>query len=845
MSRPKEVELDVEADFEVLPVVSFKDEILENLRRSQIVICIGETGSGKTTQIPQFLVDSGFAGKKLVGVTQPRRIAAITVAQRVSNERKVTLGKQVGYTVRFDDCTSERTEIKFMTDGILIRECLSDALLSQYSVVMLDEAHERSLNTDILFGLMKKVLHKRRDLRVLVTSATLDAERFGKFFNNCPIIQVPGRIFPVDIYHSKTKQVMTAAGPASRAYVDAVVDVVLKIHRKEGEGHILVFLTGQEEIERACALIRQATHDSNDPDKELIVLPLYSALTSEAQADVFKKPSALVKAPRGGGRGEKEKGTGDKWWRKCVVATNIAETSITVPQVRFVVDAGYVKQKVFDPSRGIESLVVVPISKIAALQRAGRAGRTGPGQCYRLYSVDCFDSMPDESVPEIQRTNLANTVLYLKALGIEDVLSFDFLDPPSVAQLLQALTQLHTLGALTARGEISGLGRLMSHFPLDPNLSRVLMEAATRECDCVEEAVEVAAALCVENIWMFPRRDRGGQQDKGSQPHSSRIELKQENKFHRQIQRQRDQQGSERELSPEQQQAQLAHAALRHPYGDFLSNRNVLRAFEKSGYSMKWCQSNFVSFRALKTAVSIKDHLLGDVDKLHIRDKVRQLSRDSWPTTPQEDLNPPQERGSSKKREKHPKKERDPREYYSVDKRLCDALTAGFFMNAAVRCSNESVYKTLPLLPPKEHQEHKDALASTRLVHIHPQSAFSLTSPPEYVIYQELVHSAKLYIRQVGRTNPKCLAKHQQHWRYVKPNALRGIATSAAHPAPGGKTEQQEGGRKRPREEDSKCAGEPALAAIPRGVSSEMPVVAVDSARARYLARKAASSTVN
>lgn len=314
----------LEQDFETLPVVAFKDEILAAVQKSQIIICIGETGSGKTTQIPQFFVDSNLLHGKQIAVTQPRRIAAITVAERVSNERNGKVGGEVGYVVRFDDKTSPETKIKYMTDGILVRECLSDKSLSNYSVVILDEAHERSLNTDILFGLLKAACRLRPDLRLIVTSATLNTDKFGPYFMNCPVIHVPGRVFPVDIYHSKTKQVMTASGPSNSSYVQAAVEVVLKIHKKDEDGHILVFLTGQEEIERACSLLQAALKTESLPDRELVVLPLYAALTSEQQARVFKHPKFLLP------KGVSSEG---KLLRKCVIATNIAETSITVPQV--------------------------------------------------------------------------------------------------------------------------------------------------------------------------------------------------------------------------------------------------------------------------------------------------------------------------------------------------------------------------------------------------------------------------------------------------------------------------------------------------------------------------------
>jgi ATP-dependent RNA helicase DHX8/PRP22 len=456
-----------ETDFDVLPVEAFREEILETLRNHQIMICIGETGSGKTTQIPQFILKAGLLNeeniddsikepsneskkvvhlKRKMAITQPRRIAAISVAKRVSEEVGCELGEEIGYIVRFDDMTtSDKTKIRFMTDGILIRECLSDPLLSSYSIIMLDEAHERSLNTDILFGLLKDICRKRKDLKLIITSATLDADKFSSYFHACPILQIPGRTYPVDIYHSKTKQIMTANGPANNTYVQSAVDVVLKIHEKQDDGHILVFLTGQEEIEKACLLLKQTLKEYKNLsekshlfiDRELIILPLYSALSNEEQIKIFQKPHLLLEkdshnnmtshfftrivplpSPANKGRvrdrSNSLNGTSSiipdefqgKILRKCVIATNIAETSITVPHVRYVVDAGYIKQKVYDPSRGMESLVIVPISKISALQRAGRAGRTASGQCYRLYSSECFDNMMDETIPEIQRTNL-------------------------------------------------------------------------------------------------------------------------------------------------------------------------------------------------------------------------------------------------------------------------------------------------------------------------------------------------------------------------------------------------------------------------------------------------------
>jgi HrpA-like RNA helicase len=342
--------LSVFEETEILPVEGFKDELMVHIHQNQIVICVGETGSGKTTKIPQFFLESDFIGNKMIAVTQPRRIAAITVCHRVADERKCVVGNEIGYVVRFDDMSSPQTKIKFMTDGILVRECLSDPTLSQYNAIMLDEAHERSIHTDILFGLVKAACSRRSDLKVLITSATLDISKFSKYFNDCPVVSVPGRLFPVDIYHSKIRQVMTASGPSSNAYVTDAVKTVLKIHHSQvphsalistlihtqEDGHILLFLTGQEEIEKACELIRTgaAAHSSLDGEDQwadvesrggragrikslqLLVIPLYASLPQPAQKLAFKSVGPNV--------------------RKCVVATNVAETSVTVPGIRLV-----------------------------------------------------------------------------------------------------------------------------------------------------------------------------------------------------------------------------------------------------------------------------------------------------------------------------------------------------------------------------------------------------------------------------------------------------------------------------------------------------------------------------
>lgn len=363
-------------NFDTLPIEKFRQEILDLVAKNQIIVCIGETGSGKTTQMPQFFLNSTYlANGKIMAVTQPRRIAAISISQRVSEECGCNIGEEVGYSVRFEDQTSPKTKIKFMTDGILIRECLSDHNLSKYGIIMLDEAHERSLNTDILFSLLKSISKLRHDLKIIITSATLDANKFSQYFFSCPILSIPGRTYPVDIYHSKVKQIMTVNGPANQSYIQSAVDIAKRIHLKEGDGHILIFLTGQEEIDKACQLLNQQLLELEDDanqdlsDRELIVLPLYAALTTEDQQKIFMKPNLLWEKfyRKNPSHQRSMHRKMPSIIRKCVLATNIAETSITVPHIRFVIDAGYVKQKVYDPSRGMESLVVVPVSKVLML----------------------------------------------------------------------------------------------------------------------------------------------------------------------------------------------------------------------------------------------------------------------------------------------------------------------------------------------------------------------------------------------------------------------------------------------------------------------------------------------
>lgn len=436
-----------------LPVHAQREEFLKLYQENQFLVLVGETGSGKTTQIPQFVLfdDLPHLNKKMIACTQPRRVAAMSVADRVAKEMDVQLGEEVGYSIRFEENTGPKTFLKYMTDGMLLREAMTDPELSRYSTLILDEAHERTLATDILMGLLIDVAKRRPDLKIVVMSATLDAQKFQEYFGReeddgaltaAPLLSVPGRTHPVEILYTKEPL---------KNYVDAAVETVNNIHLTEPEGDILLFLTGEEEIEDACRRIRIQAEENMETYNSgpMTVYPLYGSLLPQQQNKVFER------APLGG--------------RKCIVSTNIAETSLTIDGIVYVVDPGFSKQKVYNARIRVESLLVAPISQASARQRAGRAGRTKPGKCYRLYTEEAFKKeLIPQTYPEVQRSNLAMTILQLKKLGVDDLVHFNFMDPPAPETLMRALEELNFLACLDDEGELTQLGRLAAQFPLDP-----------------------------------------------------------------------------------------------------------------------------------------------------------------------------------------------------------------------------------------------------------------------------------------------------------------------------------------------------------------------------------------
>lgn len=454
--------VDVSLNTCVCVSLQYKDELLYLVEKYQTLVVQGETGSGKSTQVAQYLAEAGWCrsadGEVLrIGVTQPRRVAAITLAIRVAEERGCDVGDRVGYSIRFDDNVSDRTEIKFLTEGVLIREMMSDPLLKSYSVIMVDEAHERTLNTDILLGLMKKILKKRTDLRLIVSSATLEAEIVKDFLNfnttsdsskdTATILCVEGRSYPVDAMYLRE--------PVAN-YVTAAVETVIKIHEHESSGDVLVFLTGQDEVEEAANALRDYSRSLKDrPDmKKMFVLPMYAALPAKDQYRVFETFPRSV--------------------RKVVVSTNVAETSVTIPGICFVVDCGFVKMRFYSPKTCSDSLIIAPTSQASAQQRAGRAGRLRSGKAYRLYPESEFHKLEKFTRPEIERSNLSYTILQLKALGINNVVKFDFPTKPPKHNVITALELLYALNAIDENGNlIEPLGLQMAEFPLNPMFSKM------------------------------------------------------------------------------------------------------------------------------------------------------------------------------------------------------------------------------------------------------------------------------------------------------------------------------------------------------------------------------------
>ena len=519
---------------EQLPILKMRSAVVAALQENQTLVLQGETGSGKSTQLPQFLLDPCLQLDR-IAVSQPRRVAARALAARVAAERGARLGEEVGYTVRFENCSRPDTRIKFLTDGLLVREAMWNPGLPAYSAIILDEAHERTVSTDLLLGLLKRAAAARPELKLVITSATMKSTQFAEFFSDAAVLSVPGRAFPVAVVH--------CGPPCGGDVVAAAVERVMVIHRQQPPGDILLFLPGQEEIELACEKVEEL-QAGQDPHLE--VLPLYGALDATEQSKIF------CVSP-----------TGE---RRLVVATNIAETSITVPGLRYVVDPGTAKKAEFDARSGTERLEVRQISQAEAEQRAGRAGRTGPGTCYRLYSQQTFDKMHPSPALQIQQSCLAAATLQLAVLGAEgpELAAWPWLDSPPPAHLARAAAHLTALSLFDKTSRLTALGRLVAQFPLQPRLARAVVLAA--RLGCSQEMLVVAAMLSEQPLTFRPRCN------------AQRAET---DKWRRELA------GS----------------------GDFTTLLNTFHRWQESEDPGTWCQQHCVHVKAISAAAEVAEQL--------------------------------------------------------------------------------------------------------------------------------------------------------------------------------------------------------------------------------------------
>lgn len=546
-----------------LPVFKVKDQIVPQLIDNPVTILIGETGSGKSTQIPQFLMD---VIDKNIAVTQPRRVAAMNLAMRVAEEYGCHVGDEVGFSVRFNNVTTRRTKLKYITDGMLLREMMIDPKLTKYSTIIVDEAHERTILTDLLIGFLKGLLIERNkdkgkiDFRVIIMSATLDAEKFSHFFDKAPILFVEGKMFPVQRYYLEK--------PADDI-IDAVIKTVVQLNQGEQTGDILCFLPGQEDIDKAVEILKNIAPELPKEAPLILPMPLYAALPPQQQMKIFIKTK-----PR---------------QRKVIISTNIAETSVTVPGIKYVVDSGLRKVKVWRHQLGLSTLLTVPISKASATQRAGRAGRESSGKCFRLYKETDYMKLTDTTEPEILRSEIISPVLMLKKLGVDDILGWHWLENPNQDSLLSSLQQLYALGALDNSGKITTLGEKMVILPVAPHLASVLVKA--QEYGVLNQVIDIVSCLSVDNLLLNPPSE------KRDEVNSLRLDV----------------------------------CSLGAQYGDLIMLKelyDIYNTIKEASERKRWCKEMAVSYKGFKNAnrihKQIEDYmnLLGDDHYTREKDNI-------------------------------------------------------------------------------------------------------------------------------------------------------------------------------------------------------------------------------
>lgn len=537
-------------DYKKLPVYAQKDVILNALRDNQVIVVQSPTGSGKTTQIPVILHEAGYSSNGVIAVTQPRRIAALSVSEFIAKQLKTTYPGLVGYKMRFEDKTDETTKIKIMTDGILLQEMKLDPWMTKYSVVMVDEAHERSLNIDFVLGLLKRVLQHRSDFKVIVSSATMNAEKFSQYFNNCPIVNIETQIYPVTmIYDPPQVKASTASEAACDALISKIEKTIDRVLDNKETGDILVFLPGEKIIRDTLERLSFSRFKS-----KIHIVPLYGRLAKEEQERVFDNPPLGKK--------------------KVVLSTNIAETSVTINGITTVIDSGLAKLNFYSPRTFTSSLIETPVSRASCNQRRGRAGRTCAGTCYRLYSREDFDQRQEYTTEEIYRTDLSEVVLRMSELGITEFDKFDFISPPGREGILSAVETLKMLGAIDSTGNLTKIGDLMVKFPLEPRISRIIVESIMRYPDILEESLIAASYLSAQSPFVMP-------------------------------------QGEEIE-------ARKAHHAFRDIQGDFVSYVKLFRTYQSMKNREQFCTNNYLDSRVMAEIENIKFQLEEIVSKIGI-----------------------------------------------------------------------------------------------------------------------------------------------------------------------------------------------------------------------------------
>ena len=528
-------------DYKSLPVYEQKERILETLKNNQVIVVQSPTGSGKTTQIPVILHEAGYSQSGIIAVTQPRRIAALSVSEFIAKQLHTTYPGLVGYKMRFEDKTDTTTKIKIMTDGILLQEMKLDPWMSKYSVVMVDEAHERSLNIDFVLGLLKRVLASRKDFKVIVSSATMNAEAFSTYFDGCPIVTIDTQIYPVTmVYDPPAIPASTLSDTASEALLSKIESTIDRILDNHDQGDILVFLPG-EKIIRDCVQRLSSASFRN----KIHIVPLYGRLAKEEQERVFDQ------APLGK--------------KKVVISTNIAETSVTINGITTVIDSGLAKLNFYSPRTYTSSLIETPVSRASCNQRRGRAGRTCPGTCYRLYSRVDFDNREAYTTEEIYRTDLSEVVLRMSELGITEFDKFDFISPPNHEGIIGAVDTLNMLKALNQDGTLSAVGKLMVEFPLEPRVSRIIVESIMRYPDVLEEVLIAAAFLSAQSPFVLP--------------------------------------------AGEEMDARKAHHAFRDIQGDFVSYVKMFRTYSSMTNKERFCENNYLDTRVMAEIANIKTQL--------------------------------------------------------------------------------------------------------------------------------------------------------------------------------------------------------------------------------------------